>query len=108
MLKTTQEKYCIYLYAFKPVYLLNNGYKNNKKGQYLHWLVKISKWKSAQVKVLCLLVYILNLMYLLNEKKDKNENAKKNENKMRMRVRVRMKMRMKMRVEMRMRMRMRV
>ena len=36
MLKTTQEKYCIYLYAFKPVYLLNNGYKNNKKGKYLH------------------------------------------------------------------------
>ena len=71
MLKTTQEKYCIYLYAFKPVYLLNNGYKNNKKGKYLHWLVKISKWKSAQVKVLCLLVYILNFVYLLNKKKKK-------------------------------------
>ena len=45
--------------------------KNNKKGQYLHWLVKISKYKSAQVKVLCLLVHVLNLMYLLNKKKMK-------------------------------------
>ena len=59
MLKTTQWKYYIYLYAFTPVYLLNNEYE---KGQYLHWLVK-----SAQVKVLCLLVYILNLIHLLKE-----------------------------------------
>ena len=36
MLKTTQQKYCIYLHPFKPVHLLNNEYKNNKKGQYLH------------------------------------------------------------------------
>ena len=27
MLKTTQQKYYIYLHAFKPVYLVNNEYK---------------------------------------------------------------------------------
>ena len=43
MLKTTQQKYYIYLYASEHLYLLNSEYKSNKKGQDLHWLVKINK-----------------------------------------------------------------
>ena len=40
--------------SLNPVYSLNN---KCRKDQYLHWILK---WyvKSAQVKVLCLLVYL--------------------------------------------------
>ena len=61
-----KSKYFIYLYTFKPCIFIELWCKNNKKGQYAHWLVAIFVLKCTGTIKFCL--YTLNLVYLLKYK----------------------------------------